>query len=112
HPFESERDSLADADAHGGEAELAAAALQLLGRGEREPGAGHAERMAERDGAAVGVLAGIVVGDTELAEDGEALRREGFVQFDHVEVADLEAEPLHQFLRRGCGADAHDAWWY
>ena len=55
HLLQRERDSLADADAHGGERELAAGALQLLGRGQREAGARHAERVAERDRAAVGV---------------------------------------------------------
>ena len=49
HAFERERDSLPDADAHGGESELAAIALQFLGRGERQPRAGHAEGVAERD---------------------------------------------------------------
>ena len=71
---------------------------KLLGRGQRQAGAGHAERVAERDRAAVGVHVRRVVGDAELAQDGEALRGEGFVQFDHVEVADLEAEALHQLF--------------
>ena len=72
----------------------AAAALQLLGRGQRQAGAGHAERMAERDGAAVGVHVRRVVGEAELAQHREALRGEGFVQFDHVHVGDRQAEPL------------------
>ena len=64
--------------------------------------------MAERDRAAVGVHARIVVGEAELAEHREALRGEGLVQFDHVEVGDLEAEALQQLLGRGRRADAHD----
>ena len=54
--------------------------------------------MAERDRAAVGVHMGRVVGDAELAKHREALGGEGFVEFDDVDVADLEAEPLEQFF--------------
>src|SRR3954447_18330098 len=85
HPFERESDSLADADAHGGEAKLTAVALQFLGCREEEPRAGHAEGVTERDRAAVGVYARVVVGDAELAKNGQSLRGEGLVQFDHVE---------------------------
>src|SRR3954452_17445212 len=108
HPFEGERDSLAHADAHGGRAELAAVALQLLGRGKRKPRAGHSERVAESDGPTVWVYAGVIIRNAQLAEDRQALRGEGFVQFDHVEVADLEAEALHQLLGGWRRADAHD----
>src|SRR5690242_7194221 len=108
HPFERERDSLADADAHGRERQLAARALQFLGRGERKARAGHSERVAERDGAAVGVHAGIVVRDTELAEHGQALGGERLVKLDHVEIADPAADALHQLLACGSGPDAHD----
>ena len=44
-----------------------------------------------------------VVGEAELAEHREPLRGEGLVQFDHVHVADLEAEALEQLLARGAG---------
>src|SRR5881275_945443 len=71
HPFERQRDSLANADAHGGKRELAAGALKLLGRGQSEARTGHAERMAERDRAAVRVHAGIVIRNAQLAEHGE-----------------------------------------
>src|SRR4051812_28411671 len=66
HPFERERDSLTDADAHRRKRELAAAALQLLGRGQREASAGHAQRMTERNCAAVRVHAGLVIRDAQL----------------------------------------------
>jgi hypothetical protein len=108
HAFERQRDSLADANAHGRKRELAAAALKLLGRGESEARARHAERVAERDRAPVGVHPRIVVGDAELAEHRETLRRKGFVEFDHVEVADFQAEALHQFLAGGSRTNAHD----
>ena len=81
----------------------------LLRRREREPRARHAERMAERDGAAVRVDVLGVVRQPELAQAGQRLRGERLVQLDHVEVADLEPEPRHQLLRRRHRADAHDA---
>src|SRR5919112_210448 len=55
HPFEGERDALSDSDAHSRESELATVPLKLLGRGQREPSAGHSEGMAEGDCSAVGV---------------------------------------------------------
>src|SRR5438270_12770471 len=71
HPFERERDSLADADAHGGERELAAGPLKLLRGGEGKASTRHSERVAERDRAAVGVHVGRIVGNAELAKHGE-----------------------------------------
>ena len=76
--------------------------------GEREPRAGHAERMTKRDGAAMRIDVLGIVGDAKLPQTGEPLRSEGFVQFDQIEVADLKPEALHQFARRRYGADAHD----
>src|SRR5436305_14382376 len=61
HPFERQRDSLADADAHGGARELAAGPLKLLGRGQSKASTRHSERVAERDRAAVGVHVGRIV---------------------------------------------------
>jgi hypothetical protein len=46
---------------------------------------------------------GGVVGNAELTHDGEALGGEGFVQFDHVHVGDLEAEAAQQLFRRRAG---------
>ena len=77
-------------------AQLAAAALQFLGRGQGEARARHAERMAERDRAAVGVHVRRVVGEAELAHHRQALGGERFVQFDHVDVADLKTKPFEQ----------------
>src|SRR4051794_30239647 len=84
YPFERQRDSLADADAHGRKRALASGALELFGCRQREARARHAERVTKRDRAAVGVHMGCVVRDAELAEDGEPLGGEGLVQFDHV----------------------------
>src|SRR4029079_4477824 len=98
HPFERERDSLADSDAHGRKRELAAGLLQLLGRGQSETRSGHAEGVTERDRAAVGVHSRIVVSDPEFAKHGKSLRGERLIELDHVEVGDLESQPLHQLF--------------
>src|SRR5690242_17616711 len=66
HPFERERDSLADTDAHRGQSELTAAPLELLGSGERKPRSRHSKRVSEGDRAAVGVHLRGVVGKPEL----------------------------------------------
>ncbi|GCC48215.1 hypothetical protein chiPu_0032260, partial [Chiloscyllium punctatum] len=47
--------------------------------------------------------------DAELAQAGDALRGEGLVELDQVEVRHLDAEPLDQLPGRRHRADAHDA---
>ena len=59
--------------------------------GEKEAGSGHPEGMAKRDGAAVWIYSGIVVGDAELAEAGERLRGECFVELDDVHLIERES---------------------
>ncbi len=64
----------------------------------REARAGAAERVAERDGAAVDVQAiGI---DVEFAEAGQDLHGEGLVQFDEIDVLERQAEAGQQFPDR------------
>ena len=52
-------------------ATLAAEHFELVRRRQRQPRARHAERMAERDGAAVRIDVLGIVGDAELAQAGE-----------------------------------------
>src|SRR2546422_11559086 len=66
-----------------------AAAAELVQQGHDEPRAGHAQGMAERDRAAIHVH--LLRIQAQLADDDEALRSEGLVQLDEVEVRDLEA---------------------
>src|SRR5882757_7549074 len=87
--FDRHRDPLADADAHGGECELAAALFHAVDGGQREPRAAHPQRMTERDGAAMRVDEIGIVLDPELAQAGNALGSKGFIEFDQIEVADL-----------------------
>src|SRR6185503_13919119 len=76
--LDDHRDSLADADAHGAERVASFGALQLIdGRREQTCSTG-AERMAERDGAALRIDARIIVCNVQLAKDRETLRGEGF----------------------------------
>ena len=67
-------------------AQRRAALAQFQRRGAGDARAGHAERMAERDGAAIGVHVRGVVGDAEFAQHGDALGGEGLVELDDVEV--------------------------
>src|SRR4029077_19423336 len=54
-PFEHEGHALAAADAHGLEADVLVVELQGVDQRGGDPGAGHAERVTDRDGAAVDV---------------------------------------------------------
>ena len=65
------------------------------------------QRVAKGDGAAIGVDAGIVVGQAQLAGHGQALRGEGFVEFDDVEVMDADFQAVEQLAYRRHRADTH-----
>src|SRR5258707_2667228 len=94
------RDALPDADAHRRQRAIAAALLHAVHRGHREPGAAHAERVTQRNGAAMRVDEIGILLDAELAQAGDALRGEGFVELDQIEIADLQSQPVHQLARR------------
>ena len=55
-------------------------------------GSAHAQRMAQRDRAAARVEPGIVVREPQFTRAREGLRGEGFVQFQNVDIVQLEAE--------------------
>ena len=74
--------------------------------GGRDPRAGGADRVAERDGAAVHVQALGV--EAQLAVAGQHLGREGLVHLDEVEVVEAQRQVLEQPLHRRHHADAHD----
>ena len=106
--FQHDGDALADADAHGAEGVASAGPGKLMGGGGDETRPAHAQGMAEGNGAALGIEAGIVVGQTQLAGAGQDLRGEGFVQLDEGHVAKGKSEPLQQFARGRHRANAHD----
>src|SRR5713101_8331754 len=104
--LENRGDALAAADALRGEGVALAFALQERRRLAGDARAGGAQRMAERDGAAVEIGPALV--DAEFAHAGDRLRGEGLVDLDDVDVLDGEAGALQRLLRRRHRADAHE----
>ena len=86
----------AAAAAHGHQAVAAAGALELVEGLGHQDGAGAAERVAEGDGAAVGVDLGQV--DVELLCPGQHDRGERLVDLDDVDVVHRQAGALEQAL--------------
>ena len=109
HALDDRGDALANADAHGAKGVTRLALLQLVHGSGQQTRTGHAERMAESDRAAIRVHPAVIVGNAKLAQHGEALSREGFVQLNHVHVVDGQAEAIQQLLRGRSRTDAHDA---
>ena len=89
-----------------GERIAAALALQQARRLAGDARAGGAERVAERDRAAVEVQH--LVANAEFAHARQGLRGEGLVEFDDVDRADLDIGALQRLARRRDRADAHD----
>src|SRR5262249_13286611 len=103
--FEETCGALASADAHRHDAVLRLAAEHLIGDGADHARAGHPERMADGDRAAVRIE--LVHGDAELVAAVDHLRGEGLVQLPHADVLELDAGPLEQLRNRVHGPDAH-----
>src|SRR5258706_15176110 len=106
NPFERQRDALPAADAQGGKRALAVTLMQAVPRGQRQPRTRHAERMTERNGAAVRIDVLGVIGESELAQHRQRLRGERLVELDQIEIADFQSQPRHQLLSRRHRADA------
>ena len=105
--FHDHGDALAAADAGAGNSIAAAATTKFEQQREDEARSGGAERMAERDGAAVDV--GFVAVKAKKLFDGEILRSESFVHFDQVDLIELQVRECKSFLDRRNRPDAHDA---
>src|SRR5829696_4424151 len=105
HALEDDGDALAAADAGRGEAVAAAAPLQFVERRQHEARPRGAERVAERDGAAVDV--GLRAVEPQLLLDGEVLAGESLVDLDEVDLRELEVRLLQGLADGGDGADAH-----
>ena len=99
---------MAAADAHGLDAELLVVPLQRVDQRAGDAGAGHAERVADRDRAAV---------DVELVQrrcraacaEPERLDRERLVDLEQVDVVDAHARRCARACRdRLDRAEAHD----
>ena len=50
-----------------------------------------------------------IVGQAEIAQHGQRLRGEGFIEFDDVHVGEAEAGLRQHLAHRGGGAETHDA---
>src|SRR5512141_3254481 len=101
--------ALTDADAHRSECITRLALLQFVNRRGNKARAAHAKRMSQSNRAAVGIDAGIVVRDVQLAQDREPLRGKRLVQFDDVELVRLDTGLRYQLVRGRQRTDAHDA---
>src|SRR5579859_161128 len=106
HSLQDRGDALAAADALGGQRVFAAGALQQRSGLADDARTRGAERMAERDGAAIDIDAGLV--ELEVADAGQRLGGEGFVELDHVELRGIEAGAGQRLGRGRDRADAHD----
>src|SRR5215472_9912286 len=87
--FHAHRDAHSAADAQRSQSFFRIALLHLMQQRDQHAGARRADRMAERDRAAVDVdLVGV---PAEILVDRARLGREGFVRLDQVEIFDLPA---------------------
>src|SRR5579884_3825644 len=82
--FEKHGRRLAASDTRGGDRVPAASPAQLVERGQDEPGARHADRMAEGHRAAVDVQ--LFGGDAYFLADGHRDDGKGFVHFEKIDV--------------------------
>ena len=105
-PLDQRRRAEPAAAAHRHEAELLVRALELVQQRRDQPRAGRAERMAERDRAAVHVDP-LRIG-AELLLPGADDRREGLVHLEEVDVVDAQLVALEDLARGGDRAGEHD----
>src|SRR5918992_3381659 len=80
---------------------------QSVARRHDESRSAHPEWMSERNRPTVDV--DLLVVETKLANDDEALRGERFVELDEVEVPDADTGPVEQLAHGRNGTDAHHA---
>jgi alkylation response protein AidB-like acyl-CoA dehydrogenase len=119
NPLDDARGRQRAAGAHGDQGQVRVAPLQLVQGGGQQPGAGRADRVAERDRAAVDVDPVLV--RLVHPHPGQRDRRERLVHLEQVDVGDRHARPLEHPRGRlhgavqvvvGLGADQalrHDA---
>ena len=98
--LDDDRDALPAADAGGAEPVAAAPASQRVQQVERDAGAARAERVAQRDRAAVHV--GALAVEPQLLLHRQVLGRERLVDLDQVHLVEREPRPLQRAAgRRG-----------
>src|ERR1700733_12436091 len=82
-------DALADTDAHRRERAFPATLFHAVHGSHDQPGSAHAERMTERDGAAMRIDEIGVVLDAELTQTSDTLAGESFIELDQIEIGDF-----------------------
>src|SRR5216684_195069 len=103
--FEQARAALAAADAHRHDAPLCLAPTALLQEVAGQPRAGHPERVADGDRAAVDVvLVGI---DAKLVTGIEALAGKSLVELPNIDIVDFKTMALQQLRHSEDRTDAH-----
>src|SRR6476659_29121 len=93
-PFDGHRDGASATEAERGEAEPALAPDQFVGECRDDPGAARADRVTERDRAAVDV--DLVPVEPEGTPVGERLGGERLVDLDQVEGLDRQLDPVEE----------------
>src|SRR5689334_11360344 len=106
--LDDRRQPLTDPDAEGGHAVAGSAPAHLVRKRGQQARPRAAQRVAERDRAAVDVQPLLV--DAELAGAGDDLRGEGLVQLDEVDVVYPQAGRRERLRRRVQRTDPHHRW--
>ena len=107
-PLDHEGDALSAADAERGQPVAEAAGAQRVEQRDQDARAGRADRVAERDGAAVHVHAlGVQL---QLAQDGQALRGERLVQLEQVDAVGRAAPTSRAPCARPARARSPSPW--
>src|SRR5690242_8835606 len=94
YALQQKRESHAAADAEGGESEPGLSFLHLVQQRSRDANSSAADRMAQRDGAAVDVQA--IGTKAQLAITRDHLRGKSFVQLDEIDLGKRELLSLEQ----------------
>ena len=96
HRFDRHCDALTDADAHRGNGAFGVAFSQFQRRRAGDAGAGHAERVAEGDRAAIGIDVISIVRKAEVSEGGERLAGKSLVQLDRRSRSETDQPTFRQ----------------
>src|ERR1700694_5518093 len=103
--FKQARAALAAADAHRHDAPLCLATAALLQEVAGQPRAGHSERVADGDRAAVDVV--LVRIDAKLVTGIKALAGKSLVEFPDIDILDFKTMALQQLRHGEDRTDAH-----
>src|ERR1035441_580847 len=106
NPLDDGGDTHAAADAQRDQRATRVAALELVDHGAGDHGAGSAQRVAHRDGAAVDVE--LLVGDVQVLLELQHDGCEGLVQLEQVDVVDRQARAVEHLAGGRHGAGEHD----